>query len=220
MKAIFFGSIGSIVETSEIQRDAFNDAFKELGLDWHWDQNTYRQLLRTSGGQKRISDYANSRGETVDAARIHVLKTELFQERLWNTGFTFRPGVVEVLKLASQQSVKTGLITGTEKQTVDLLTTALTKQVGAELDIVTSRADGCAEKPSPELYLYALKTQHFDPSLVIAIEDNQSGIDAAIAAGLTTIAFAGINTPEIKGASFDAVNGCGLQPITQKCLSG
>ena len=29
MQAIFFGSIGTLVETSEIQRKAFNTAFKE-----------------------------------------------------------------------------------------------------------------------------------------------------------------------------------------------
>jgi len=37
-KALLFGSIGSIVETSEIQRKSFNKAFKQYGLDWNWDQ--------------------------------------------------------------------------------------------------------------------------------------------------------------------------------------
>jgi len=37
MKSIFFGSIGSLVECSEIQRKAFNLAFKEYGLDWYWN---------------------------------------------------------------------------------------------------------------------------------------------------------------------------------------
>ena len=33
MNTIFFGSIGSIVETSEIQRKAFNKAFQKFGLE-------------------------------------------------------------------------------------------------------------------------------------------------------------------------------------------
>ena len=33
MKSILFGSIGSVVESSEIQRQAFNEAFKEFGVD-------------------------------------------------------------------------------------------------------------------------------------------------------------------------------------------
>tara|TARA_B110000503_G_scaffold47893_1_gene77939 strand:+ start:1294 stop:1407 length:114 start_codon:yes stop_codon:yes gene_type:complete len=34
VKAVFFGSIGTLVETSDLQRRAFNQAFAEAGLDW------------------------------------------------------------------------------------------------------------------------------------------------------------------------------------------
>ena len=44
MKALFFGSIGTIVETSEIQRQSFNLAFKEAGLNWYWNIATYCDL--------------------------------------------------------------------------------------------------------------------------------------------------------------------------------
>lgn len=103
MKAIFFGSIGSVVETSEIQRKAFNSAFKAFCLDWHWDQQTYRKLLGASGSKKRIADYAQARGCDVDATAIHRLKTELFREWLWNDGFKLRDGEVDVLNLAAEQ---------------------------------------------------------------------------------------------------------------------
>ena len=33
-KAILFGSIGTLIESSDIQRNAFNEACKEAGLDW------------------------------------------------------------------------------------------------------------------------------------------------------------------------------------------
>ena len=47
MKAILFGSIGTLIETSDLQREAFNQAFKEAGLDWYWDHdpNTNLNLL-------------------------------------------------------------------------------------------------------------------------------------------------------------------------------
>ena len=48
MKAILFGSIGTLIETSNIQRESFNQAFKEIGLDWYWDQESYKQLLKKS----------------------------------------------------------------------------------------------------------------------------------------------------------------------------
>ena len=50
-KALLFGSIGSIVETSEIQRKSFNKAFKQYGLDWNWTKREYQYLLSKSGGK-------------------------------------------------------------------------------------------------------------------------------------------------------------------------
>ena len=58
MKAVLFGSIGTLIETSDIQRESFNQAFKEAGLDWYWDQEDYTKLLKKSGGTKRIEDFA------------------------------------------------------------------------------------------------------------------------------------------------------------------
>ena len=59
MKSILFGSIGVLVESSEIQRKAFNEAFKEFGLDWYWNVANYIKLLQKPGGLNRIADYSN-----------------------------------------------------------------------------------------------------------------------------------------------------------------
>ena len=50
MQAIFFGSIGTIVETSEIQRKAFNTAFEEFGLNWYWNTGNYINMIQKPGG--------------------------------------------------------------------------------------------------------------------------------------------------------------------------
>lgn len=220
MKAILFGSIGSIVETSEIQRNAFNHAFEAFGLDLHWDQQTYQKLLKASGGRNRIADYAQARGCDVDATAIHKLKTELFQERLWNDGFQFRDGVVDVLNLAAERSMATGFISGTDKQTVDLITTALRAKIRGDLDIVTSRADGHSAKPSPAIYDHAIAALKLDPSYVMAIEDNQSGVDAALAAGVATVSFPGANTPVIERAMLEVNRGVGLTTVVKAILNG
>ena len=45
-KAILFGSIGTLVETSELQRTAFNQAFSEAGLDWTWNPDETKSCLK------------------------------------------------------------------------------------------------------------------------------------------------------------------------------
>ena len=58
MQAIFFGSIGTLVETSEIQRKAFNTAFKEFGLNWYWNIGNYINMIQKPGGIQRIKEYS------------------------------------------------------------------------------------------------------------------------------------------------------------------
>ena len=60
MKSILFGSIGSVVESSEIQRKAFNAAFKEFGLEWYWNIANYIKMLQKPGGLNRLIEYSKN----------------------------------------------------------------------------------------------------------------------------------------------------------------
>ncbi len=53
-RALIFDVDGTLAETEEVHRRAFNEAFAEAGLDWFWDQVTYARLLRVAGGKERI----------------------------------------------------------------------------------------------------------------------------------------------------------------------
>ena len=77
MIAILFGSISTLADTSEIQRDSFNQAFVEHGLDWTWDQQEYAGLLGSNGGRDRVAAYAADRGEEVDAEAVHATKSRI-----------------------------------------------------------------------------------------------------------------------------------------------
>ena len=68
--SLLFGSIGTLIETSDLQRESFNEAFKEAGLDWYWDREDYRLLLKQSRGTKRIEDFAEKNNTTVQAQQI------------------------------------------------------------------------------------------------------------------------------------------------------
>ena len=57
MKAILLGSIGTVADTSDMQLDAFNQAFKMHNLSWTWSPDEYSKMLKVSGGAKRIQQY-------------------------------------------------------------------------------------------------------------------------------------------------------------------
>ena len=53
MKTLFFWFNWNNLETSEIQRQSFNLAFKEAGLNWYWNIATC-DLLRAPGGKREL----------------------------------------------------------------------------------------------------------------------------------------------------------------------
>lgn len=50
----------SSVDPTAIHCDAFNAAFYELGLRWHWDVQTYQSLCPTTEEKERIRAYLES----------------------------------------------------------------------------------------------------------------------------------------------------------------
>lgn len=55
-------------------------------------------------------------------------------------------------------------------------------------DVIVSRNDVQAKKPSPDIYYEALKRLELSPHDCIVIEDSSVGIQAAVNAGLNVIA--------------------------------
>ena len=41
LQAIIFDVDGTLAETEEVHRAAFNRAFSDAGLDWHWSEALY-----------------------------------------------------------------------------------------------------------------------------------------------------------------------------------
>ena len=54
LEGIIFDVDGTIADTEDIHRQAFNKAFSEYNLNWHWSREKYHELLFISGGKERI----------------------------------------------------------------------------------------------------------------------------------------------------------------------
>ncbi|MEQ3554412.1 HAD-IA family hydrolase [Pseudonocardia nematodicida] len=195
MSAILFGSISTLADTSELQRDAFNRAFEKHGLDWHWDRDTYLGMLESSGGADRIATQAERTGEDVDAAAVHATKSELFRQSLPGAGIGPRPGVLETIRAAKTDGVRLALVTTTSRDNVDALLTALAPDLDRDdfaLVVDTSVVD--TPKPDPAAYRYALDALGESPDACVAVEDNLGGVAAAVGAALRVVAFPNANT--------------------------
>ncbi len=195
MAAILFGSIATLADTSEVQRRAYNDAFAVHGLDWHWDRDQYRAMLEGSGGQDRVAAHAASRGESVDAAAVHATTSDLFRAALANTSPEPRPGVVENVRAAREAGVGVGLVTTTSRDNVTAVLAALRPQLGADdFDVVIDASQVDRPKPDPGAYALALRQLGEAAGACVAVEDDRGGLEAAVAAGVSCVAFPNANT--------------------------
>jgi len=199
--ALLFGSISTLADTSELQRDAFNQAFSQHGLDWQWDQDDYRARLAGNGGQDRITAYAEERGEQVDAAAVHATKSRIFQESVAEHAQA-RPGLVDTVKAAKAQGYKVALVTTTTPENVAALGAALAGELSFDddLDLIVDNSQVDANKPDPAAYTMALADLGEKAEDCVAVEDNPGGVKAAQAAGITCVAFPNTNTA---GLDFD-----------------
>jgi len=60
LKALIFDLDGTMADTEELHRQAFNAAFIKLELWWDWSPQRYAALLEVSGGIERLHHYVDS----------------------------------------------------------------------------------------------------------------------------------------------------------------
>lgn len=194
MKLLLLGSISVLSDTSELQRAAFNHAFQEAGLDWHWPRAEYCEMLQGSGGRDRIAEYAADKGVAFDFAALHAHKTKIFQDALRRTALEMRPLTAQILSAARESGIAVGLVSSTAAESVDAVLASFGGAEALGLSFVISGADGHVAKPSPAPYLAALARAGISGANTIAVEDNVPGMEAAQAAGIRCYVYPNENT--------------------------
>ena len=209
LKAVIFGAIGVIAETSDLQRQAFNLAFAELRLNWTWDASTYRKLLTINGGQARLRHYRDadlSRSGVSDEmiAALHDRKTHHYSMLTLSGMLEPRPGVVFLMDACKAAAVPVALCTSTSIENVNSIRAALGDKLdfSAFASIMTIDKAGRV-KPEPDAYLHCLSELGLAANEVVAIEDTPVSMASALAAHIRVISTPGAMTADqdFNGAS-------------------
>ena len=191
-KALLFGSIGTLIESSDIQRNSFNEAFKEAGLDWYWDEQDYKILLKKSGGTKRVEDFAEKNNVNVNASNIRNRKTEIFSSFIMKNKQKLRKSVNEIINFTKKNNIKLALSTSTTINNVEAVFKSLSNQISKEdFNFIGNRSLVKNEKPNPEIYKLTLEKLNLEPDNCLAIEDTEESSKSAVRAGIKCIGFPG-----------------------------
>jgi HAD superfamily hydrolase (TIGR01509 family) len=191
-KALLFGSIGSIVETSEIQRKSFNKAFKQYGLDWNWTKREYVSLLNKSGGKDRISRYAKKNKEIVNSTYLRNLKTKIFNNYLKKNQLKLRPGVKNLILFCKKEKIKLAFVSSTSTNNINAILYSLRNSIHKkDFSFIGNSKLVKKFKPNPAIYLLALKKLKIKANDCLAIEDTQESLNSAKRAKIKCIIFPG-----------------------------
>ena len=151
LQALIFDVDGTLADTEEIHRQAFNRAFAEFGIPWDWTPALYERLLSISGGRERIDAYMR----------------ELLAE---GPGEILTPDFIREL-----HALET------------LLDMNLPADWRGWFDAIESCDTVPLKKPSPAVYLAALRALDLPASACIAFEDTLNGLLSARGALLVTV---------------------------------
>jgi len=194
-EALIFDVDGTLAETEEWHRRAFNESFRAAGLDWDWNPELYRDLLQITGGKERLAHYieayhpSDHAGAAARLLTIHGDKTHRYNGYVKAGNVQAKPGVVRLMKEAHDSGVRLAVATTTMPINVDALIRSMFGNDAQGLIDVVAAGDMVAnKKPAPDIYLYACEKLGLSPAACIAFEDSENGARAAKSAGLTVVA--------------------------------
>lgn len=187
LAALIFDVDGTLAETEELHRRAFNEIFTSSGLSWHWDQAMYARLLEVTGGKERIAHFIAAHGgaPALDAAAIATLhrdKTARYTALVQPGGIALRPGVVRLIEEARGQGLRLAIATTTSRPNIDALLRATLSD--NPFEVIAAGDEVTAKKPAPDVYRLALSRLGLEPAMCLAIEDTLNGLLSAQGAGL------------------------------------
>jgi HAD superfamily hydrolase (TIGR01509 family) len=197
LDALIFDVDGTIADTEETHRQAFNAAFIRFELGWDWSPQRYAGLLAISGGAERIAHYIDTLGlPASERSRlqgivpgIHAAKTRLFTELIADGRSPLRPGVARLIDEAQGAGVRVAIASTTTGANVEALLSAhLGRDAYRRFAVIACGDQVQAKKPAPDLYQLVLGALHLPPAACVAFEDSANGVRAAKAAGLYTVA--------------------------------
>ena len=206
LKALIFDVDGTLGETEEAHRQAFNATFKANGMDWQWDIPMYGELLKTTGGKERMMAYqahyrANDRQmEFEEIAFLHKQKTMHYGALISGGAVTLRKGIVAMIRDAKAHDIRVAVATTTNRPNVDCLALACFGQPAEDIfDVIAAGDEVANKKPASDVFDLAVSRLGFDPDQCIGLEDSRNGLLSCIGAGVPCLVSPGVYT---KGADF------------------
>lgn len=187
---------GTIVETEDYHRRAYNVIFEELGLAQRWSKEDYSERLATMGGEKfrEVFEWLDRPRESFEETKkeLYARKTEIYVELivadLESGELDLRPGVRSLFDELLDGGIRLAIGSACVRwAAVEVLHAALGVELAESLAAICAGDDVARKKPDPAIYLLAARQCGVEPENCLVIEDTRHGLQAALNAGMTCV---------------------------------
>ena len=229
LKAIIFDVDGTIAETADVKRAAFNQAFAEIGLDWVWNRAVFARILADALPGSEVEfhailhrpqdyDWLEANGQL---SRLPVRARQIYRDLLESGAAPLRPGVARLMGEIIAARVPLALCsTGPREEFETLLYNRFGHEMLDALACSVATEDLNSHAPL-KAYRTCLQRLGLPAHDVLAIDDNPRSVAAAASLGLCVIA-----TPGSYGRNAAFAGACRVlsdlgQPSAPfRCLAG
>jgi HAD superfamily hydrolase (TIGR01509 family) len=188
---VIFDVDGTLAETErDGHRVAFNRAFRDHGLPYEWSVTEYGELVKITGGRRRLAHFLRGQGHGEDdalelASVLHEDKTRYVAQWVRSGYLQARPGVQVLIRQLLDLDIAVAVATTGSAAWVRPLLDRLFGHV--RFSAIVTGSDVAHLKPHPEAYQQALERLALEPGDAMAIEDSTPGLQAALAAHLPCV---------------------------------
>ncbi len=211
LRAVLFDMDGTLVETEEYWGEAMFALAEKLGgrmsdearaLTVGTSMRFAMQTLYADLGIRRTEAELHADAAWVEAETARMLARKI----------AGRPGARELIAAVRAAGLRTALVTTTPRRVAEIVLTTIRADLGEDpFDVTVCGDEVPARKPDPAPYLQAMAALGVVPGECVVIEDSQSGVQGARAAGMTAIGY--IGGSHVEAAHAEALRAAGAHHV-------
>ena len=182
LKAIIFDMDGLMVDTEPLSRQAWDSVLNTFG--YTLSDEVYLQMIgRRSRESVQIA--WNAYPLPISAEELLARKTAVFETHLLQNT-PIMPGLMELHAEIAKRQIPWAVATSSPRHHAETILTQL--ELTNSCHAIAAGDEVVYSKPAPDIYFLAAQRLGIAPENCLALEDSVPGSQAAVAAGMTTIA--------------------------------
>lgn len=189
-EAIIFDMDGLMIDSERVTRNNYHKVFDEHGI---YFQDSFYETLLGKNKQGIFAMFKEKYGPDFPIEELYPKVHEYIIDDYNARGVPVKKGLVNLLKTCRKEGIKTCIATSSNRHRVEdiLERTGL----GEYFDDMVCGDEVARGKPNPDIFLTAAAKVKTKPEHALVLEDSESGIQAADAAGIPVICVLDLKMP-------------------------